>query len=529
MIEAADVRPGLVLIKNPQVMKGFRDGRRSALDALKRDIFDLLSEGFGNRGCQTIRLAAADDRTGDKILPATHLAVVNPVFTGDLHPEVRAALSSIDPSETEEDLSFIKRRDTLAARLPEITPTILKPIPTPFLRSIGRRVGKYFNVPEPYFINMVFRGDQDHLIRDMAANFASHFGWMGMTKLGSTVVADVPYDYSDGVAVADGARLCTLEGGNVFVPFEELAEELVLRASTTELPKSLTDESLTIPAYLWQRSAVVQALAMLSEFAGKKGLIHPPVLVDNYIHGEILKALVKNVAKFGQAAEGAYVGYDDDLLIPGFTNEPGTTVITRSGQWGTVKTNIKQGDLNAAKPTKDFENVVSIGMSGVEFRGSSVEAIELVNTQLALIARDHARFGLRKGFDWVPPIIFQLHLHNLIDHRYLPEKIFSIPWDVNNHPVGSCGKDSMKHLVESATAAAIDEWKKHGMVDRIAFTYIPNHGQIIFVFRTPDEEPVEVMRDTLGLLEKATFIPTPMVRLALAKDPDNYPKLSIAA
>lgn len=536
MIETADAKSGrgvvaesspyLILIKKPQVMERLRDRRRPALEKLKCDIFDLLTEGFGNKGCQTIRLASADDRTGNKP-PMTHLAVVNPIFTGDLHPDVQTALSTIDPNESVGDLSFTQRRNTLASLLPEITPTILKPIPTPFLRSIGRRMGKYFG-PEPYFVNMAFRGDPDGLIASLPPNFTPHFGWMGMAKFGSTVHIDVPYRYQGNHATAEEARLYTLEGGNILVPLEELAEELVLRASTTDLPKSLTDESLTIPTYLWERSPIVRALARFGEFAGKKKLIHPPVLVDNYIHGGMLKKLVKSVAKMGQAAEGAFVGYDDGLLIPGFTNEPGTSVITRSGQFGTVKTNIQPQDLNAAKPTNWFGNVVSIGMSGKEFAGSSVEAIELVNTQLVLMAKDPVRFGIRKGFDWVPPMIFQLHLHNLIDRRYLPEKIFSIPWDANNHPVGSCGKDSMKRLVEYATAHGIDEWKKRGMTDRIAFTYIPNHGQIIFVFRTPNEDPIKVTRDALELLDRSKFIPTPMVRLALAKDTGNYPEISIA-
>ena len=533
MIEAAArICPHLILIDGPQVMEKLRDGKKPALDTLRHNLFNSLARGFENLGCETIRLADADDRTADRnplVSAITHAAVVNPVYTDGLHPEARIALASIDPNETERDRSFLDRRDTLVKRLPEITPTLRSPIPTPFLRSIGRSVGRHLGIPKPFFMNMVFRGDPDGLIACMPENFSPHFGWMGMAKFGSTALVDVPYSYTDGHARTDGVRLYTLEGGNIYAPIEELAGEIVPRASTTDLPRSLVDESLTIPAYVWQSSAVVEALGMSAKFAGQKGLIRPRVLVGQYVHGGLLQNMVIKVADYAQQAEGASYGWDDNMFIPGFSDKQGVHIITRSGQWGTVKTNIQPSDLNAAKSTSDFGNVVSIGMSGVKFKGSSVEAIELVNTQPKLIAKDPQRFGIRKDYVMTQPIQYQLHLHNLIDHRYHPDRIFSIPWDFRNHPVGSCGKDSMVRLLEYGTIYGIDEWKNRGMVDRIAFIYIPNHGQLIFVFRTPTEEPIEVMKDALSLLDKATFIRTPMVRLALASDPDNYPELSITS
>lgn len=524
--------PHLVLIVEPRIMQRLRGGRRPALDSLKDHIFDVMAKEFRDLGCGTIRLANADDKKADRTPPIsarTHGVIVNPVYTEDLHPQAQAALSSIGPNETESHQSFIKRRDTLVKYLPEITPTLKAPIPIPFLRTVGSKVQRNLQIAHSYYLNMVLRGDEDGLIAAMAENFASHFGWMGMAKFGSTVLLDVPYKYLNGDARAGGARLYTLEGGNVFIPFEELAGELVPRASTTDLPESKQDPSLKIPAYVWKNSPVVEALRMFAEFAGRRGLIRPPVLVDQYVQGALPKRVVKHVAGFGKQAEGAFYGFDDDLFIPGFSDHPGVAVITRSGKWGTVKTNIQAEDLNAAKPTEDFGNVVSIGMAGVEFQGSSVEAIELVNTQPKLIAKDPQRFGIRRDYNPTQAIMYQLHLHNLLDARSLPQGIFPIPWDFRNHPVGSCGKDSMLRLLEYATVNGIDQWKERGMVDRIAFCYLPNHGQVIFIFRTPAEGPIQIMSDTLSLLDKATFIRTPMVRLALAKDPSNYPELVMAS
>lgn len=530
-VESAS-RPNLVLIVKPRIMQRLRDGRKPALDSLKDQIFDVMAEGFRDLGCGTTRLADADDKKGKRTPPIsarTHGVIVNPVYTDDLHPEARRVLSSIDPTETERQQSFIDRRDTLVEYLPEITPTLTEPLPIPFLRTVGSKVQRNLEIEHPYYLNMVLRGDEDGLIAAMAENFAPHFGWMGMVKFGSTVLLDVPYKYLNGHTRAESARLYTLEGGNIFIPFEELAGELVPRASTTDLPKSKEDTSLTIPAYVWKKSPVVEALRMFAEFAGQRGLVRPQVLVAEYGRGGLLKRVVRKVAGYGIQAEAAFYGFDDGLFIPGFSDHPGVAVITRSGKWGTVKTNIQPADLNAAKPTEDFGNVVSIGMAGVEFQGSSVEAIELVNTQQKLIAKDPQRFGISKDYVRTQPIIFQLHLHNLLDARYLPQGIFPIPWDFRNHPVGSCGKDSMMHLLEYATVNGIDKWKERGMVDRIAFCYLPDHGQVIFVFRTPTESPSEVMSDALRLLDKATIIRTPMVRLALAKDPSNYPELAIAA
>lgn len=514
--------PHLVLIEAPQVLGENVPGTLSTLlDAQKEYIFQALEKGFALRGCQVTRLNNKDSEA--PVLNSPFAVLINPVYLGRLTEEAEAVLGEARDDEFEWDESYKRKREVLQKTLPETEP---------FAFHIGGAVCKRMKI-EPRvhqnFINLVFIDDSQGHIRRLPYQWKRLLSWLLMAKLGSFKTLIVPYQTEHNVPIASETMFATLEGGHPTLPIGRLADALLPFGQAKKVGDWKTREA-RIAEGVWQNLPTVKDLIRLGQFLGERKLLSPPVNMSDLVWDKRRARKVAAYASFSRQAEGAFMAWDQRLK---------QFIMTVSGRFGAVKTNLTEHDLLAVVPSSREKGVVWVSaLEGAKLAvGPSVEAEEFTGPLVELVREDPDRYGVwikelssgyiidKKRGELAPAIRAVIHLHRWVETENLPHAVILVETDMERFPAVGCGVDKMYEMSADAMRRAIDKWNAIARKAKMAIFYVPNHGCNLFLFNAEDEQGV-IPEDPTELFRKLVA----MGALRFTYEvPQNGPRLTVAA
>lgn len=415
-------------------------------------IYKQLERSFKDYNCRVIRY---NEKLSEN-LSTNYAVIINPIFLKNL-------------KITPEELIGENKEKVLKEKLPEVD--------IPFAIKIGKEVCKKFNIyPElhPNFINMIFIEDTLNFHK-LPSEIKILFMRFLMAKLGAFKNIVVPY--KEGKISEDKVILGTLEGGHPSLDLNELAKRLLVFGSCREVGGWEEINNIVIPKEIWERSETVNSLIALGRYLGEKSLLSSPVEIRNLVKNENLAKFIIRIVNYSRQAEGAFMAFAPELNFPIADNPyDGIFVITCSGKYGTVKTDLTYKDLAPVIPIKNSK-VGVLKIEGEIVKGPSVEAEEFT---IPL-------YELRDKFiyidDYKLPIIRAvIHIHRGYEILKTSEDFFEIPSDIDEYPPVGCGVDLMLEMSKYAMRYAIELWLKKDKKPKISLFKVPNHGTNIFIF-----------------------------------------------
>jgi hypothetical protein len=436
------------------------------LNVLAGEIFHDIQLSFEKAGSTIVHW------NGGPLKEASdHMVILNPVYLGKLPDEVTSALSQNDP-----DLL----KSTLREKMPEDYPLIAR---------VGKNKMGLEPPMHPHFTNVIFIDNEQGELDDLSYEQRIIFLRSLMAKQGSFKSIIVPYKKSGDGLTYDRLIMSTLEGGHPSVNSEELAQRLLVFGSLTEVGGYEDHPSLTVPLDKWERSEAVKGLINLGKFLGKHNLLSAPVEIDELIKGDRLSKLVIQLINYARQAEGAFMTVDPILGREIGLDQNWLPVVTSSGRFGTLKTNLEAKDMVGVMSVEpESDDVYVFPVKELDQKGPSVEASEFVgplfNGSLPNIRISQTEGGYvidPNGELEVPPIRGVIHIHR----GYLPpssEKIISLNADISKFPPVGCGVDLMLQMSQDAMNRAVQLWEMNDREPIAAAFTVPNHGTNMFVF-----------------------------------------------
>jgi hypothetical protein len=233
----------------------------------------------------------------------------------------------------------------------------------------------------------------------------------------------------------------------------------------------------------------------------------------------------ERLAGFSRQAEGAFVSFvpyrqqhlNDALKLPW----TGFHLVTISGKFGAVKTNLGKDDLAAIGAFYKDGLVGVIPVEGIEPRGPSAEVYELSDSQneLAEDLEDEFLYRLAKvdggyvfnpeGPITVPGIRGAFHSHR--QYRILrPDKVIEVSVGLKEYPPFPCGSDKTHQLSKEKMREVLERWERGGRQAIGAVVELADHGSHLFFFWTVNEKgvipenPAEQMKE---VFEKRYILP----------------------
>lgn len=438
--------PTLILLKEIQKVNKNMD---KSIENLRDHIYEILVQEFKEHNCQVILWK----KEQDKKVKNNYAIIINPVFLGKLDPKVEEVLKN---NKLPEDNEILKEY------LPEVNP--------PFAISIGRDVCKNLEIyPElhPNFINLVFIEDNIN-IHSLSSNTKVQLIRFLMAKLGAFKNIIVPYKEKN--ISKNKVILGTLEGGHPSLEIKDLAERLMVFGSCKEVGGYEVID-WEIKENIWKKSKIVNSMINLGKFLGERKLLSEPIEIRNLVKEENLAKLIVRLVNYSRQAEGAFMAFEPEIKPPkDFNFMDGVFIVTCSGKYGTVKSNLSYKDLAPVIPLKKGK-VGVFKKENEETLGPSVEAEEFTLPLLEM----------KEKFDY-PPIIGVVHLHRGYKILNLSSKFFDIPIDIREYPPVGCGVDLMQEMSKYAMKKAVEIWKERKKIPYFALFYVPNHGTNIFIF-----------------------------------------------
>lgn len=443
--------PTLILIEN--IVNLSEENIPEFIYSLKERVYKQLEKGFKNYNCRVIRY---DNEKLSENLSTNYVVIINPIFLGRVDLKNEEVMSS-------------DKEKILKEKLPEVD--------IPFAINIGKEICKKFNIhPElhPNFINMIFIEDNlsfHHLPSEIKILFMRFL----MAKLGAFKNIVVPYKGSE--IIDNKVILGTLEGGHPSLELSDLSKRLVVFGSCKEVGGWEEINGIEIPKEVWERSETVNDLIKLGKYLGEKNLLSSPVEIRNLVKNENLAKLIIRIVNYSRQAEGAFMAFAPELNFP-IANNPydGLFVITCSGKYGTVKTDLTYKDLVPVVPLEDNKvGVLKIEQENI--KGPSVEAEEFTTPLFEF--RD--KFILLKSHK-LPIIRAVIHIHRGYEILRFSEDVFEVPSNIEEYPPVGCGVDLMLEMSRYAMRYAIEEWLKRDKKPKISLYRVPNHGTNIFIF-----------------------------------------------
>ena len=185
----------------------------------------------------------------------------------------------------------------------------------------------------------------------------------------------------------------------------------------------------------------------------------------------------------------------------------GLPVVTSSGRFGTVKTDLQLDDLVPVVPLKvqsekGFDlKVGTLPVEGYRVKKPSVEAEEFTHPLLDLSEVDREKYLLRltkvdggyvydrEGDIVVPPFRGVIHLHRGFSLKDSP-RVAGVDADISRFPPVGCGVDLMFGMSHDAMKRAFDLWLQGGRRASVLAFPVPNHGTNLFVTWAIDENGV---------------------------------------
>ncbi|MCX7720801.1 MAG: hypothetical protein N2Z64_05895 [Dictyoglomus thermophilum] len=467
--------PTLILLEDIQKVTNIEIPEN--IKEIKNHIFNILKEEFVKKSCEVITWK----ENTDKKLKNNYAVIINPVFLGKLDEKIEEVLKNNKISE---------KSKVLREYLPEVNP--------PFAISIGREICKKLGIfPElhPNFINLIFIEDNInfHLL---SSKTKIQFIRFLMAKLGAFKNIIVPY--KNGNIAQNKVILGTLEGGHPSLDLKELAKRLMVFGSCKEVG-GYEEIDWEIKKEIWQNSKIVNSMINLGNFLGEKKLLSEPVEIKDLVKDEKLLKLIVRLVNYSRQAEGAFIAFEPEIKPPQeFNLMNGIFIVTCSGKYGTVKSNLSYKDLAPIIPLKNGK-VGLIKKEKEENLGPSVEAEEFT---LPLL-------NIKTKIDLYPPIIGVVHLHRGYKIKQFSTKFFEIPIDIKDYPPVGCGVDLMQEMSKYAMKKAVELWEEKKKLPYFALFYVPNHGTNIFIFPKDNlniyEDPFYYFKEAINL-EEVVFI-----------------------
>ena len=491
----------LVLINSPQILGEFDPQSTSQLVELTQGVFKALARNYQAQGCPAIiwdeekpyHFWEKNREFPRPLEPSPHAIIINPVFLGAIPKEAKSALRTyrLDPSEGNHSLLRTSLRDCL----PEME--------DPLANIIGKQITYALNVEpalHPNFINTIFIEDNDGLIRGLPYQGFLAFQWTLMAKLGAFKEIIVPYQRNAEGAVTDTQFiLATLEGGHPTLEISELARRLMVYGSGEEVGGYTERPEFDIPAEAWANSTVVEGLISLGKFLGERNVLSSPVVLSELVKDQKLAKLLSVLARWSRQAEGAFMAFDPEIRVTGVELPwAGLPILTSSGRFGAVKTDLTRDDLVAVVPRADGMVEVPL-VGGNERKGPSVEAEEFTIPLLGLASEYPGQFLIRlsrvengyildsNGDIVVPCIRGVIHIHRGFE-SFLPENIIATPANLREFPPVGCGNQLMQVMSKDAMKRAVYLWHESGQKIEMSPFYVPNHGTNFFIFWTPNKD-----------------------------------------
>ncbi|MBI2443007.1 MAG: hypothetical protein HYV40_03830 [Candidatus Levybacteria bacterium] len=535
--------PAFALINDPVVI-----GRRpsSALMAeLTRIQLGLFSE-YASAVLQELHYPAlllnGDKDASQGKLPrisekvqSPHLVTINPVFL-DRFPQ--------EAYDTMEEVAWVERQREANGEFPLFFDKDLR---RPFMHKLrdnlpqafmplaitrGRNVVRTLdadNKAKNNFTNMVFTDDTDGIIRNLPFHWGQVLRWGYMGKFGGFKVADVMYENRGGHVIYAIPVLFTLEGGSIALPGNEMIKQLAIYGSSRSIDKSKLLEGVDPIAYEdWVASDAVNGLIHLGELMGQLHLVSPGIEVDDLVStdqvndedagvlgglaarfkvkvsGTLTREAVKSVAETSQQAEGAFLQYDRKLR---------KFVITASGKFGAVKTDLRPNDLVAVEPSmRNHTFIYTLPVEGIDPIGASVEGPEFANplnellestdpalqdfkVRIAVVDGKYIPIGDTEVAEDVEVDILSgiygiVHIHRDYYEDQIEELVASgevIEIKLPDKKVLGCGVDLMEEQSMAAILEANRLWNEGGRTAKLGLFRVGRHGLNIFEFAVPDE------------------------------------------
>lgn len=502
-------RPTLILIKNPQVVGALDSETVDELTKLVGAFYRELAAQFTTQGCPTVFW------DGEPLAETPSRAVIiNPVFLA--LPQAAQAIWELE--------DFRQFRAGLKEHLPEIFPLVV---------SVGRNQ-LHLNPPlHPNFANLICLDDTAGHCRNLGDDRTVILMRTLMAKLGAFKNIVVLYDRgADGRLAFRGMILGTLEGGHPRIEsVPDLARRLMVFGSAAEVGGWAIYKGATIREEAWQKSSVVKGLIELGRFLGGRGLLSDPVNIRDLVKKPKLADLIVRLVNYSRQAEGAFMAFEPELPYrpgeaPNLPGLPwtGVSIVTCSGRFGAIKTDLSYSDLDAIVPSEQRDQVAVIPVEGIEPKGPSVEAEEFIFPQVELaeqlkLALSRVEGGYRRdeqGNIVVPPIRGVVHLHRGF-RSPVSGKVLVVPSDIARFPPVGCGVDLMHEMSRDAMKRALDLWLENGQEAICALFYVPNHGTNVFVFWASDntglvpEDPFALFKALISSGELAFTPDVPQV------------------
>jgi hypothetical protein len=465
--------PTLVRNDAPTIMGEMEERLERDLLALSREVLDSIEEEFRRNGCAIVSWDGEPLRTVPE-----HIVVLNPVFVGELSPEVRAALRAPTTAEF---------REVLREQLPEH-----------LIRSphVGRRM-RLHPALHPNLANVVFVDDEDGALRELPAERKIILTRLFMAKLMAPKIILAPYMRSGRALRCPEVMLGTLEGGHPLLPIREAARRLMIFGSATAVGGWELSPHYAISDAAWASSPVVQGLRELGTYLGERNLLSDPVNIRDLVREARLAEMIINLLNYSRQAEGAFWAVDhamrySDGRMP-WPSVGSLTLVTVSGRYGARKTDLAPDDIVGVLPRpQGTVEVVAVG--GRDPKGPSVEAEEftLPLREIEPVRVVETPRGLKLTSDGgrkVPAVRAGVHLHRGFQVRD-SDRVLVIPTDIREYPHVGCGVDLMHAMSSYAMREAVARWEKSGRKAEAALFYVPNHGVNIFLFWSADEHGI---------------------------------------
>ncbi len=481
-------KPALIINPRPFVVSAQDELQVVRMGNLREKVFSDISEEFERLGCET------EIWQGGKVENSSpYKVILNPVFVGSLPREVTEAFNFADLASYKESL-----RENLLENWP-LAFTLGKRhmrLTTPSGQSL-----------HPNFTNVLFIEDSQHRIENLDYNHKLILLRMFMAKHGAFRNLVAPYEEGLGGLTFDKVIMGSLEGGHPELSLREVAKRLMVFGSLTEVGGSVELKSPQISKGTWESSLAVDGVRRIGRFLGQRGNLSAPVEISELVRNPLLAAFESHALNYSRQAEGAIEAFATDL--PKIDSLPwtGLPVVTSSGRFGTVKTDLQLDDLVPVVPLKvqsdsGFElKVGTLPVEGYRVKKPSVEAEEFTHPLLDLSEVDGEKYLMRltkidggyvydrEGDIVVPPFRGVIHLHrgfSLKDSL----RVVKVDADISRFPPVGCGVDLMFGMSHDAMKRAFDLWLQGGQRASVLVFPVPNHGTNLFATWAKDKNGV---------------------------------------
>lgn len=469
-------------------------------DNLAQPMLEKIKGEFKETDCQVI--VASDNKPAQvnhSLVDGkpSYSVTINPVLLGALPQQVEETIRTYQAQPDELHLISLVR--SFKKHLPEEKMPLVMRIGKRLLRNLG--MGNK-SQDDKNFVNMIFVKDNNGLIETLPDVAKQLLGWSLMCKIGAFKETIIPYrENAKGVETFHDPILVTLDGAHPFMEAHALAQRLMVIGSSKSVGDAeILEKANPITRNEWRRSKTVNGLISLGNFLGEKGreLLSPPIAIHKLTFGRRLVRALKSIAHFSRQAEGAFMAFEPEIQTNA-EDAPwtGIPIVTTSGKFGAIKTNLRFKDLIPAIPLRktkpeDESKVGIIPVAGQKPRGPSVEAEEFTHPLLELALENPEKYLLRlrktiggyvkslTGDKVVPIVRGVVHLHRGITLGEDVQDIFEV--DTSEFPAFGCGVDQMQEMSKRVIKTASNRWIERGMKDKMAIFYVPDHGYNIVLF-----------------------------------------------